>query len=92
MRQRNPGRRLFPIGAALLAASWRGGSVLGACGPFADVAADSFCPFVLQIFYLGITTGRRRRPTIPRPTSRLQMAAFPRTVDGALRRGAGERA
>ena len=53
------------------------------------MAADSFCPFVLEIFYLGITTGTT--PTTYDPTgnvSRLQMAAFlARTVDGTLKRG-----
>src|SRR5207344_385343 len=33
------------------------GALMGTCGPFADVAGDSFCPFVLGIFYMGITTG-----------------------------------
>src|SRR5262245_27036544 len=64
-------------------------SALAACGPFTDVVADVFCPFVLEIFYLGITTGTS--PTTYDPTanvSRLQMAAFlSRTVDGVLKRG-----
>jgi hypothetical protein len=64
-------------------------SLLGTCGPFTDLAADSFCPFVLEIFNLGITTGTT--PTTFDPTSnvsRLQMAAFlSRTVDGVLKRG-----
>ena len=91
MRQRNSGRRLLPIGAALLAVLLGGaGSALqGACGPFTDLAADSFCAFVLEIFTLGITTGTT--PTTYEPgsnVSRLQMAAFlSRTVDGALKRG-----
>ena len=63
---------------------------LGTCGPFTDVAADQFCPFVLEIFYLGITTGTT--PTTYDPASnvnRLQMATFlSRTVDGVLKRGA----
>ncbi len=66
-----------------------GGALLGVCGPFTDVAADGFCPFVLEIFTLGITTGTT--PTTYDPTSnvsRLQMAAFlSRTVDGVLKRG-----
>ena len=65
------------------------GALLGVCGPFTDVAADSFCPFVLEIFTLGITTGTT--PTTYDPTSNvnhLQMAAFlSRTVDGVLKRG-----
>jgi hypothetical protein len=48
-----------------------------------------FCPFVLEIFYLGITTGTT--PTTYDPTSpvtRLQMAAFlSRTVDRVMLRG-----
>src|SRR5215813_12226412 len=73
--------------AALLTGAVHG--LLANCGPFTDVAADVFCPFVLEIFYLGITTGTT--PTTYDPTanvSRLQMAAFlSRTVDGALKRG-----
>src|SRR5580765_4891697 len=69
------------------------GALLGTCGLFTDVAADSFCPFVLEIFYLGITTGTT--PTTydsAGNVSRLQMAAFlSRTVDGTLKRG-GRRA
>src|SRR5512144_1772324 len=64
------------------------GVVLGTCGPFTDVAGDAFCPFVLGIFYLGITTGTT--PTTYDPTgnvTRLQMAAFlSRTVDRSLQR------
>jgi hypothetical protein len=67
--------------------------LLGLCGPFTDVSDVAFCPFVLEIFYLGITTGTS--PTTYDPTSsvtRLQMAAFlSRTVDGVLKRG-GRRA
>ena len=62
---------------------------MGTCGLFTDVAADSFCPFVLEIFYLGVTTGTT--PATYDPTSnvnRLQMAAFlSRSVDGVLKRG-----
>src|SRR5512144_480210 len=65
------------------------GALLGTCGPFTDVAGDAFCPFVLEIFYLGITTGTT--PTTYDPSSavnRLQMAAFlSRSVDGVLKRG-----
>ena len=88
--------RLFPGGrgslvVALAASVALGASagLLGVCGPFADVAADAFCPFVLGIFTLGITTGTT--PTTYDPSSsvtRLQMAAFlSRTVDGVVRRG-----
>jgi hypothetical protein len=68
-------------------------AVLGICGPFTDVSDASFCPFVLEIFYLNITTGTT--PTTYGPTdnvTRLQMAAFlSRTVDRTLQRG-GRRA
>jgi hypothetical protein len=80
----------------LLAAVFFGGAsgaLFGVCGPFSDVAGDVFCPFVLEIFYLGITTGTT--PTTYDPTAnvnRLQMAAFlSRSVDGVLKRG-GRRA
>ena len=90
-----PGFRFLPFLAALLLAVMIGASsaLLGVCGPFTDVAADAFCPFVLEIFYLGITTGTT--PTTYDPAgnvSRLQMAAFlSRTVDGVLKRGGGRR-
>ncbi|HKA35583.1 MAG TPA: S-layer homology domain-containing protein [Thermoanaerobaculia bacterium] len=63
--------------------------LLGICGPFTDVAADAFCPFVLEIFYLGITTGTTATTYDPGANvTRLQMAAFlSRTVDGVLKRG-----
>jgi len=80
-----------PVLASLFAAALAGGAssaLLGLCGPFTDAAADAFCPFVLEVFYLGITTGTT--PTTYDPTAdvtRLQMAAFlSRTVDGTLRR------
>ncbi|HKA36239.1 MAG TPA: S-layer homology domain-containing protein, partial [Thermoanaerobaculia bacterium] len=81
---------------ALLAATLAAGAgtiLLGTCGPFTDVAADAFCPFVLEIFYLGITTGTTATTYDPASNvSRLQMAAFlSRTVDSALKRG-GRRA
>src|SRR5262252_3115062 len=64
-------------------------SVLGVCGPFTDVTDAFFCQYVLEIFYLGITTGTT--PTTYDPAAsvtRLQMAAFlSRTVDQALKRG-----
>src|SRR5262249_4064372 len=74
------------MAAAFLGAA---SSLPGACGPFSDVAADAFCPFVLEIFYLGITTGTTPSTYDPAANvSRLQMAAFlSRTVDGVLRRG-----
>ncbi|HKF45695.1 MAG TPA: hypothetical protein VKG01_21585 [Thermoanaerobaculia bacterium] len=64
-------------------------ALLGSCGPFTDFTDAVFCPFVLEIFYLGITTGTTATTYDPAsPVSRLQMAAFlSRTVDAALKRG-----
>jgi len=75
------------IPAALAAGG--AGALLGACGPFTDVAADAFCPFVLEIFYVGITTGTTATTYDPSGNvTRLQMAAFlSRSVDGVLKRG-----
>ena len=62
--------------------------LFGVCGPFTDITDAGFCPFVLEIFTLGITTGTT--PTTYDPTSsvsRLQMAAFlSRTVDATVKR------
>jgi hypothetical protein len=79
------------MGAAVVCGVSAG--LFGACGPFTDVAADSFCPFVLEIFDLGITAGTTATTYDPAsPVSRLPMAAFlSRTVDRALLRG-GRRA
>jgi hypothetical protein len=83
------GRARFPLVIAVAVLIGAGNGLLGVCGPLVDVAGDAFCPFVLEIFYLGITTGTS--PTTYDPTSnvsRLQMAAFlSRTVDRALQRG-----
>src|SRR5215831_11050050 len=65
------------------------GALLGTCGPFTDTANDAFCPFILEVYYLGITTGTT--PTTYSPAdnvTRTQMAAFlSRSVDGVLKRG-----
>ena len=87
---RSRGRPLLIVPVALFAvAVGAAGALLAACGPFTDVAADSFCVFVREVFYLGITTGTS--PTTYDPAanvSRLQMAAFlSRSVDGVLKRG-----
>ena len=84
-------RRALSLSTVVAAAvlSGAGSALLGICGPFTDVTDAQFCPFVLEIFTLGITTGTT--PTTYDPTSavsRLQMAAFlSRTVDGVLKRG-----
>ena len=76
--------------AAFAAVLTGAGSVAsGACGPFTDFTDAAFCPFVLEIFYLGITTGTTPTTYDPTsPVSRLQMAAFlSRSVDRVLDRG-----
>ena len=82
--------RLLSLAAAagIAALLLSGSAILGLCGPFTDVAADAFCPFVLEIFYLGITTGTTATTYDPAANvSRLQMAAFlSRTVDSTLKR------
>ncbi len=61
---------------------------MAVCGPFTDVTDATFCPFILEIFSLGITTGTT--PTTYNPSgnvTRIQMAAFlSRTVDTTLKR------
>ena len=75
--------------AALALLAGAAGPVIGACGPFTDVSDAAFCPFVLEVFTMAITTGTT--PTTYDPASnvtRLQMAAFlSRTVDRTLQRG-----
>jgi len=75
--------------AALASLAGASSSLFGACGPFTDVTDAVFCPFVLEIFTLGITTGTTAATYDPTgDVSRLQMAAFlARTVDQSLRRG-----
>jgi hypothetical protein len=88
-RLRKGGRAIFAVAAAFAVLVGAGASLLGSCGPFTDFTDAGFCPFVLEIFYLGITTGTT--PTTYDPSanvSRLQMAAFlSRSVDGMLKRG-----
>ena len=89
---RSSARSLSPLAPLAVLASLLLGaasSLTGLCGPFTDVAADVFCPFVLEIFYLGITTGTSATTYDPASNvTRLQMAAFlSRTVDRTLQRG-----
>jgi hypothetical protein len=86
----SPFRPVLVVAAIVLVSLLAGGAsaLLGVCGPFTDVSDATFCPFVLEIFTLGITTGTT--PTTFDPAgnvSRLQMAAFlSRTVDRTLQR------
>src|SRR5215813_3387075 len=80
---------LLPFAAAAALAAGGGGALLGTCGPFTDTANDVFCPFVLEVFYMGITTGTTATTFDPAGNvTRLQMATFlSRTVDATLKRG-----
>src|SRR5512144_2010347 len=93
--ENGPVRRLRRSSAARLAVAAAGAVLaggasllLGACGPFTDVTDAGFCPFVLEIFTLGITTGVTPTTYDPgAPVSRLQMAAFlSRTADSLVQR------
>ena len=79
--------------AAVLISLGASSVLFGLCGPFTDVAADAFCPFVQEVFYLGITTGTTATTYDPSSNvTRQQMAAFlSRTVDGVLKRGGNRR-
>ncbi len=74
---------------AVIPLSVGGGALFGVCGPFTDVQDVNFCPFVLEAFTLGITTGTTPTTYSPNdPVTRLQMAAFlSRGVDRILQRG-----
>ena len=82
-------KRTLPLSAAAALLAGAASALVTVCGPFTDTANDSFCPFVLELFTLGITTGTT--PTTYSPAdnvTRLQMAAFlSRTADAALKRG-----
>jgi hypothetical protein len=74
--------------AAVLAGALR--SVLADCGPFVDVGTGppNFCPFILEIYSLGITAGTSPTTYSPNDSvTRGQMAAFiARSFDQSLRR------
>ncbi|HKF45069.1 MAG TPA: S-layer homology domain-containing protein, partial [Thermoanaerobaculia bacterium] len=80
---------VFAVSLAAALIGGAGSALMGTCGPFTDTAADAFCPFVLEIFTLGITTGTTATTYDPTGNvTRLQMAAFlSRSVDGVLNRG-----
>src|SRR5215510_6552923 len=82
-------RRFLAVSVSAVVLGSGANALLSVCGPFPDVAGDSFCPFVIEIFTLGITTGTTATTYDPAsPVSRLQMATFlSRSVDGVLKRG-----
>src|SRR5262245_31596737 len=79
---------LLPIAlTAVLAGAT--GTLLGDCGPFTDVSDPSFCPFIIEILYLGVTSGASATTYNPvGDVTRVQMAKFLAiSVDSALKRG-----
>lgn len=85
-------RRFIPclLGAAILTIIPTRG-LAQACGPFTDVlASDLFCPFILEAFNNGITSGTSTTTFSPNlAVPRNQMVVFvDRGVDTTLRRGA----
>ncbi len=86
------------LAAFAAAAALFGGAVAGVladCGPFADVGTGppNFCPFILELYYLGITAGTSPTTFAPNePVTRAQMAVFiAKSFDQSLARG-GRRA
>ena len=73
---------------AVLAGATRG--LLADCGPFTDVGAGppNFCPFILELYDLGITAGTSPTTFAPdQPVTRGQMAVFiAKSFDQSLRR------
>jgi hypothetical protein len=80
--------------AALVVVGGAARALLADCGPFADIGLGppNFCPFILEIYYLGITAGTSPTTYSPGdPVTRGQMAVFlAKSFDQALRR-AGRR-
>jgi DNA-binding beta-propeller fold protein YncE len=67
---------LFPLALAALIAGGATRNVQDQCGPFTDVA-PAFCPYVLEIYYLGITAGTSPTTFSPdNPLTRGQAAVF----------------
>jgi S-layer homology domain len=71
-------RRLavIPLAAVALLAGGAVGRVQDQCGPFTDVS-PAFCPYVLEMYYLGITAGTSPTTYSPdNPVTRGQAAVF----------------
>src|ERR1700730_14174440 len=71
-------RVLLGIGLCILALATGGAVriVQDQCGPFTDVT-PAFCPYVLELYYLGITVGTWARTFSPdQPLTRGQGAVF----------------
>src|SRR5215471_5998296 len=72
-------KRLLSLGAVSLGAVLAGGAariVQDQCGPFTDVT-PAFCPYVTELYYLGITAGTSATTFSPDdPLTRGQGAVF----------------
>jgi hypothetical protein len=72
-------RRASVLATVAMASLFAGGAVRvvqGQCGPFTDVT-PAFCPYVLEMFYLGITAGTSPTTYSPdNPVTRGQAAVF----------------
>jgi hypothetical protein len=67
---------IVSIASAIVVLGGAAGVVQGTCGPFTDVSA-SFCPYVLELYYLGITAGTSATTYSPGdPLTRGQGAVF----------------
>jgi hypothetical protein len=95
MIRTHPRRRLLATLAlpVVLASGGVGSFLLASCGPFTDVGA-LICPFVLELYYTGITAGTSSTTFSPNdPVTRGQMAIFiATTLDQSLRRGSSRAA
>jgi hypothetical protein len=64
------------VSVAAIAAGAATGVVQHVCGPFTDVS-PAFCPYVLEMYYLGITAGTSPTTFSPdNPVTRGQAAVF----------------
>ncbi|MEX0879453.1 MAG: S-layer homology domain-containing protein [Thermoanaerobaculia bacterium] len=87
-------KRKLRFAALAAVAALFGGAVAGVladCGPFTDVGAGppNFCPFILEMYYLGITAGTSPTTFAPsEPVTRAQMSVFiAKSFDQSLSRG-----
>lgn len=83
-------RKVLSFSLALAALLLGGGTsaLLGVCGIFTDVSGP-FCPFILELYYLGVTAGTSATTFSPNdPVTRGQMAVFTaKGIDQSLKRG-----
>ncbi len=77
---------VYPLLAAVLAVGGATSYLLANCGPFTDVS-NLVCPFVLDIYYLGVTAGTTSTTYSPsNSVTRGQMAVFMGALYNQLKR------